>query len=227
MPHASWIHHENRALFKRGLKRCSKCTKVKALEEFHKANPKLYKTGRKSACKICLGTRSPMPERQSDARRKAVAENKRLVRRGKKRCAKCRRVRPLGEFWKNGCGIGGRKPICVRCDRRRVAVWSHRALVKARMEAIARYGGKCACCGESRYEFLAIDHRRGGGSRHRLSGQFTPGNGFIKWLKRNGWPKGFRVLCHNCNSALGYYGYCPHKRTGRPVRDKMLVLKEK
>jgi hypothetical protein len=32
------------------------------------------------------------------------------------------------------------------------------------------------------------------------------------WLKRNGYPKGFRVLCHNCNSARGLYGYCPHKR---------------
>ncbi len=21
---------------------------------------------------------------------------------------------------------------------------------------------------------------------------------------------GYRLLCHNCNSALAYYGYCPH-----------------
>jgi len=26
-----------------------------------------------------------------------------------------------------------------------------------------------------------------------------------------GYPTGFRVLCHNCNQAIGLYGYCPHK----------------
>jgi hypothetical protein len=29
-------------------------------------------------------------------------------------------------------------------------------------------------------------------------------------LARNGFPDGYRVLCHNCNMALGQYGYCPH-----------------
>lgn len=214
MAYPSWIHHENRTLLKRNVKRCSKCGKVKRLDEFHKANPKLYKAGRKSACKTCSGIRNPMPERQSEARRAGIVENKRLSAKGRKRCAKCRRVKPLDDFWKNGSGIGERKTVCVICDRQRVAVWSKRALRKSREEALARYGGSCACCGEARYEFLAIDHRNGGGNRHRLSGKFTPGNGFIKWLKRNGWPKGFRVLCHNCNSSLGYYGYCPHQRNG-------------
>jgi hypothetical protein len=32
------------------------------------------------------------------------------------------------------------------------------------------------------------------------------------WLKRNNYPTGFRVLCHNCNLAIGFYGYCPHHR---------------
>jgi hypothetical protein len=32
------------------------------------------------------------------------------------------------------------------------------------------------------------------------------------WLRDNGWPEGYRVLCHNCNSARGLYGYCPHER---------------
>ncbi len=27
-----------------------------------------------------------------------------------------------------------------------------------------------------------------------------------------GYPTGFRVLCHNCNCALAYYGSCPHER---------------
>lgn len=35
---------------------------------------------------------------------------------------------------------------------------------------------------------------------------------FYKWLEHNHFPPGFRVLCHNCNQARGFYGYCPHEK---------------
>lgn len=79
---------------------------------------------------------------------------------------------------------------------------------KLRASVLAHYGGKCACCGESRDEFLSIDHINGGGDKHRRE---TKGHVFA-WLKRNGFPAGFRVLCHNCNMARGFFGYCPHER---------------
>ena len=31
------------------------------------------------------------------------------------------------------------------------------------------------------------------------------------WLKKNGYPKGYRVLCYNCDMSLKLYDYCPHK----------------
>lgn len=31
-----------------------------------------------------------------------------------------------------------------------------------------------------------------------------------EWLKKNDYPKGFQILCHNCNMSKGFYGYCPH-----------------
>jgi hypothetical protein len=31
-------------------------------------------------------------------------------------------------------------------------------------------------------------------------------------LITNGFPSGFRTLCHNCNMAKGLYGTCPHER---------------
>jgi predicted transcriptional regulator len=31
------------------------------------------------------------------------------------------------------------------------------------------------------------------------------------WLKNHNFPSGFRVLCYNCNSSIGAWGYCPHK----------------
>jgi hypothetical protein len=76
--------------------------------------------------------------------------------------------------------------------------------------AIGHYGGECACCKENRYEFLALDHTDGGGNQHRKT--LGSGGGMHRWLVRNNFPDGFRVLCHNCNMAIGFYGFCPHQR---------------
>lgn len=83
-----------------------------------------------------------------------------------------------------------------------------------RRETFARYSHgepQCACCGERTEEFLSIDHVNGGGNQHRKSlGLY--GAQFYLWLKKQGWPEGYRVLCHNCNQAIGYFGYCPHRQ---------------
>lgn len=78
-----------------------------------------------------------------------------------------------------------------------------------RLAVLARYGNKCTCCGETRQEFLAIDHIDGGGNKHRKE---LGNKSFYGWLIKNDYPAGFRVLCHNCNMALGCYGYCPHNQ---------------
>lgn len=77
-----------------------------------------------------------------------------------------------------------------------------------REAAIRHYGGECACCGEETIEFLEIDHIQGGGKKHRRS----IGGNIWAWMRRNGYPDGFRVLCSNCNFSIGRFGYCPHER---------------
>lgn len=80
------------------------------------------------------------------------------------------------------------------------------------MEALLHYSGgdpKCACCGERRNEFLALDHTDGSGAMHRKQ---LKGTNIFDWLHTHGYPEGLRVLCHNCNCARGFYGYCPHER---------------
>lgn len=67
---------------------------------------------------------------------------------------------------------------------------------------------ECACCKENNYEFLAIDHINGGGGKHIKS----IGGKLVRWLIKNNFPQGFRVLCHNCNMSLGHHGYCPHEK---------------
>lgn len=82
-----------------------------------------------------------------------------------------------------------------------------------RVRALERYGRICACCGEDRFEFLALDHINGGGLKHRkeIGGSVNcGGNRLMLWMQRNNWPEGFRVLCHNCNQSIGHYGRCPH-----------------
>lgn len=81
---------------------------------------------------------------------------------------------------------------------------------KLRIEVLTHYGGsppKCICCGETESKFLSIDHVNGGGNKHRKQ----IGSHIYNWIKNNDFPKGFQVLCYNCNLAKGFYGICPHK----------------
>jgi hypothetical protein len=83
---------------------------------------------------------------------------------------------------------------------------------KCRNIVIMHYGGdppKCACCDESHYEFLTIDHINGGGEKDRKAR--GGGTAFYRSLIRDGFPLGLRVLCYNCHLARGFSGYCPHQ----------------
>jgi hypothetical protein len=84
----------------------------------------------------------------------------------------------------------------------------HREYARRQREMVIKnYGNKCVCCGEKNYYFLSIDHINGGGNKHRKE----IGGNFYGWLIRNKFPKGFQVLCYNCNFAKGHYEKCPHE----------------
>lgn len=63
----------------------------------------------------------------------------------------------------------------------------------------------CACCRCNDYDFLTIDHIDNEGAKHRKK---TGCSNLYSWLKVNNYPEGFQVLCYNCNSLKGHYGYC-------------------
>jgi hypothetical protein len=79
------------------------------------------------------------------------------------------------------------------------------------------YGGMCVCCFATEIEFLTIDHIGGGGQRHRRTIHRKGGEEFYRWLSQHGFPKGYQVLCFNCNTAKGFYGYCPHTTDQHPA----------
>lgn len=104
------------------------------------------------------------------------------------------------------------KPVMTLEERRAKQIKASLKLKrKNRKACLEFYGGtppKCACCGETIYEFLAIDHINGGGNKHRRE----IGVNIYGWLVKNSFPGGFQVLCHNCNLAKGFYGICPHEK---------------
>lgn len=67
---------------------------------------------------------------------------------------------------------------------------------------------QCPYCDVDYIEFLSIDHINGCGNEHRR--QDPSSVRIYRWLYKHGYPEGFRVLCMNCNFALGHFGYCPH-----------------
>ncbi len=155
-------------------------------------------------------------------------------------CTKCNAQKPLAAFYRRARSRDGLSAGCRDCikienakryrdryqgdgtrrEQMRVAGrrWHHAnkerrgPLIRDRErqlrdEVLAQYGGRCRCCGETKREFLSFDHVNGGGRKHRSE----IGSGKIhRWLRKEGYPDGFRILCHNCNQALGAYGYCPH-----------------
>jgi hypothetical protein len=85
---------------------------------------------------------------------------------------------------------------------------------QTKVDVITTLGGKCACCGEMEPKFLTLDHVNGDGAAHRkaLTGKSRASSIRIyREVKRQGCPPDrFRVLCWNCNCAIGLWGSCPH-----------------
>ena len=90
--------------------------------------------------------------------------------------------------------------------------------LRLRLEVYDAYGGpKCATCGIDLLDVLSMDHVEGGGNQHRkLLG--SGGDKIYRWLKRSGYPPGFRVLCMNCQ-FLTRVGKDPNI-----LRDRMVQL---
>lgn len=104
-------------------------------------------------------------------------------------------------------------------NRTKIKVSLMKANRKLKLEILSHYSNnkvECACCKENKIEFLCIDHLYGDGAKHRKELKKSHTH-MYHWLKKNNYPKGFRVLCCNCNMSLGLYGYCPHQTDGKAL----------
>lgn len=134
-------------------------------------------------------------------------------------CAKCSAEKSINDFGVRKSMPDGRRSECKKCYRayldnyrarhqQKINANNRRYYAALREEVFAHYGKQCACCSEDVMEFLSIDHINGGGRAHRKQ----TNEHIYEWLKKNGFPSGFRTLCHNCNFARGRYGVCPHEK---------------
>lgn len=140
-----------------------------------------------------------------------------------KKCAHCKQEKPLSDF-RPRKSRPGYYSYCRPClnerskpktEKQRIAHRERNATYRAkiRQDVLDAYGGKCECCGESRNEFLALDHIHGGGSKERREMANNTSGGVYRIARDAGFSKDkYRLLCHNCNSSIGWYGYCPHQR---------------
>lgn len=94
-----------------------------------------------------------------------------------------------------------------RRDRKYDVEYKRRKVKVAKKLLFSVYGDKCKCCNESEEKFLTLDHVKGDGKKDRTKIQYK----IYEDAARANDPSRFRILCMNCNWAIGKYGECPHK----------------
>lgn len=219
-------------------KTCTGCKLEKGIEDFYRDKSK--PDGRYIRCKSCHN------EEQRRWREKIAAQYSQPLPTTRHACQKCGEEKLSSEFYAQKGSKTGLARWCKTCSADNNHKWRkspqgqqksaeyREAYYEANYESVRKkqiernrllrryalevYSGPnpiCACCGETEEMFLSIDHINGNGSEHRRTLTVS----IYRWLQKNGYPDGFRVLCHNCNFVRGHYGYCPHNPDDRsPVK---------
>lgn len=137
-------------------------------------------------------------EAQRSAKRRYVERHRDRVLAAKRRWNQSAKGREMRDKWQ-------------RSEKGRA--WYRAEYARLRAEVVAGYGSACKCCLETEPRFLAIDHVEGGGRQERKK---LGGSAFFGAIIRASFPAEYRLLCHNCNMAMGLYGFCPHRPNGFP-----------
>lgn len=146
-------------------------------------------------------------------------------------CKKCSGVKALDEFPMYNPKKGLRRWECRDCLNFRVQARldnspevreaqresKKRSEQKLWLETLSAYGNCCACCGETEPDFLEVDHVLDNGAAHRASmrpnaPKTWAGKVMYSWLRQQGFPDDYQLLCSNCNRAKARKRGCPHKR---------------
>jgi len=145
-----------------------------------------------------------MPYKDLKTRKEYYLKNKDEINRKRREYEKnnpkvCVRKRLHHKKWREI----NKKEYNSRC---RITSKLYRMMIREKV--LKHYGNKCSCCGEKNVKFLTIDHINGNGNQHRKEIKTH----LDRWLVKNNFPKGFQILCYNCNCGKRVNGgICPHK----------------
>lgn len=94
-----------------------------------------------------------------------------------------------------------------------------------KIKTFEQYGGcYCCWCNEDDLTVLTLDHIDNNGAKQRKLLQINGGVTFYNWLKKNNYPPGYQVLCHNCNMAKQYNnGILPSNRLNKYPKNSRVV----
>lgn len=175
------------------------CERCRATErrKMARVQERFFQAG---GCVKCGKTNANGKRHCDDCCRRRLAEAAEL--RAKRLCLGCREAVPGATVY---C------PVCLA----RYSALAKRRNDRLKASTFERYGGsRCVCCGVEDLVFLTIDHVNGGGTKHRKTSKLGGGAKFYRWLRLQGYPAGYQVLCFNCNFARHKLGVCPHQQQG-------------
>jgi hypothetical protein len=102
-------------------KKCSKCFKIKLIEDFSKTKDR--KSGVKSQCKSCISKRAKKKVQDNkNYGRTGKRSNKEKLLEGQKRCGCCKVIKNTKDFGRDNYTLDGKKRSCKDCRGKEVNV---------------------------------------------------------------------------------------------------------
>jgi hypothetical protein len=190
---------------------CSKCHKLKPEIEYYRYF--LKKTGKTMtfpACKECRADKMKIYRQKNKDKWNAARNNKRLSDRDAINAqARAWRVKNRDKVnaYEHDRRIRRRDFMKIKEKRYRdkhkkdLKLRNQWNVFKIKVEVLSHYSNgrvQCQLCGMTNIICLSIDHINGGGNIHRKAIGNILGSRFYRWLRTNNYPKGYRVLCLNC-----------------------------
>ena len=100
--------------------------------------------------------------------------------------------------------------------------YQRKAALDLREQVLSVYGGKCKFCGDSTPEYLQLDHVDSNPEKN-AKGRRRGGRDLYIQVRREGFPKKYRLLCANCNWARARYGDVVAQKLGFQRRQPQAV----
>lgn len=127
-------------------------------------------------------------------------------------CKLCQAAQAKRRYQENREHVAARHAAWYIANRQEVAVKRRQRSQQVKYDVIQHYGGKCACCGETEFIFLTLDHVNQDGASDRRERGYNCSARHYRDIQREGYPKGkYQILCFNCNCGRQLNGgVCPH-----------------